>query len=132
MRDARAKLGMGAAPVAKQAGISDVYLLDIEKGKRMPDPKHAKALASALGLRHSDVLRSILISRDPAYEQLLEPPQPGYFVPLTPLEQRKIEQFVADRGLMLPSEAAPMLIKAILFAYIDGKLTEVLPQHRQD
>ena len=131
LREARERLGVGAMTLSKEVGLSDTYILAIERGEKACDPKHAEKLAKALGLRRSDVLRAILVSRDPSYLELLEPPPLGYFLELTPLEKRKVDQFLQGRGF-LAEESAPLILKGIVFAYIDGKLQEVHPQQSQE
>ena len=58
VRDARLARKLGARKLAKQLGISLARLKDIETGLSAPPPQLVRAIASALGLEASELLRA--------------------------------------------------------------------------
>lgn len=55
--EARERTGLTQAEIAHRAGLAPTYISDIERGIRNPSYESLVALAKALGVRLSEVIR---------------------------------------------------------------------------
>jgi transcriptional regulator with XRE-family HTH domain len=70
LRKARRELGISQAVLAKEVGISPVFVSQIETGQRVPSDRIAKDIATALKLPWRDVVRSAWLLRSPEAGEL--------------------------------------------------------------
>lgn len=70
LRNARRARGISQAALAKAAGISPVFVSQIETGQRVPSDRIAKDIATLLGLPWQDVLRAVYRLRSPEAEEI--------------------------------------------------------------
>ncbi len=70
LRNARRARGISQAALAKAAGISPVFVSQIETGQRVPSDRIAKDIATLLGLPWQDMLRAVYCLRSPEAEEI--------------------------------------------------------------
>jgi transcriptional regulator with XRE-family HTH domain len=63
LKDVRRGLGFSQAAIAKAAGVSSVFVSQIESGQRVPSDRVARAIAEALALPRQEVLQSVYTLR---------------------------------------------------------------------
>jgi DNA-binding CsgD family transcriptional regulator/DNA-binding XRE family transcriptional regulator len=100
----RAEQGLERKELSRLSGVSYPYLSEIEKGKKRPSTEAVRALASALGLRQSELLERAERALERAVPGASTAPdraggrlKPDAFG-LTPTQQRVLELVVAGNS----------------------------------
>jgi transcriptional regulator with XRE-family HTH domain len=75
LREARLARRLSQAALARAAGISPVFVSQLETGQRVPSDRVVKALATALGLPSREVLRSVYLLRSQDAREVLALPE---------------------------------------------------------
>jgi transcriptional regulator with XRE-family HTH domain len=116
-KNARERLGVSQAAIAKACGYTPAFITQVESGRSVPDIKKAAAIAKALNVSEQAVIDAIMGTKFPDLKLVTAPMKRyGWFVEFSPLEYKRLVAFSESEY-----EEPSALIRRVVLRYLDAK-----------